>query len=101
MSKRRRIHENLGCLLNHGREAFFIGMLDVHEGALETTVRRIGFQGYEFIQVGNPAVTDGLAEEIGQQWVRLQQPSSLRHPIGLVRKAFGPKLSRNPASARF
>ena len=49
------IHENLRRLLNHGCQAFFIGMLDVHEGTLETTVIRIGFQSYKFIQVGNPA----------------------------------------------
>src|SRR5215471_15089934 len=87
-----RIHENLGCLLNHSRQAFFIGLLDVHEGVLEPTVIRIRFQGYECIQVGNPAVTDDLAEKIGQQGVGLQQPASLRHAVGLVRKAFGPEL---------
>src|SRR5215475_7347135 len=44
-----RIYENLGRLLNHARQACFIGMLDVHEGMLETTVVGIGFQGYECI----------------------------------------------------
>ena len=66
IEQRMGIYQDLGGLLHHFGEAFFISMLDVQKRALQSPVWRIRLQGSQFVQIGNPAITDGAVQQLGQ-----------------------------------
>ena len=75
-------------LLDVGREAVLVRLLDVVELLLELEVVGVGSKALELVEVREPALGSELGgDEVGETWVALEKPTTCGYAICDVRKA--------------
>ena len=72
-------------------EPLFVGAFDGAELLSKCGVGRERLERPEPLEIGDPPITDGRADESGQARIRLHQPAARRHAIRLVVESFRPE----------
>ena len=92
IEQRVRVYGCPQCVLHVAGQGVLVGLLGGGEPLPETCIVGERFQGAQLLQVGDPAVADGLGDQCGQGRVGLEQPAARRHAVGLVIKFLRPEL---------
>ena len=72
------------------RSSLYLALsLDFGEVFKKSRIFRKGSQPGYLAIVGNPSIADSLADFLGQGWVCIEQPSSLRDAVRLVIELVG------------
>ena len=81
------IHHAAQLIGDEGGQTPFVGVFDGQEAVPESGVLGQGFETPQLVQVADPAVADGLADERRQPGIAGQEPAPGRNAVGLVAEA--------------
>ena len=81
------IHHAAQLIGDEGGQNPFVGVFDGQEAVPESGVLGQGFETPQLVQVADPAVADGLADERRQPGIAGQEPAPGRNAVGLVAEA--------------
>src|SRR6267154_2922140 len=81
-----------GDPINDSREPFLVGALDSRETTLKLGIVGEFLEPAHLSEIGRPSRADGRIKQAREARIRHQQPSALRHTVGLVAETLWPKL---------
>jgi hypothetical protein len=91
------IYRTVGSLQDVLGQAGLVGQLDFVPFTLEDLIIGMGAQLGEEVEIGNPLIiSDSLSEQSRQSLVRLVEPATGSHSVGLVVELLGPDLIKVP-----
>ncbi len=89
---RNRIDQHADFLLDDLAQPNLVAELHLGEALLKVGGIGEAFQLAQFLEIGDPGLADGFAEQPRQRGIGLQQPAPRRHAVGLVAESLRPKL---------